>query len=208
MPKPVQDADCGLRRRAPCRGGVREAQARSGQSGSDGAPRPAGGAEMSDQENFLTRWSRRKLEPADEKVPAEPPQAADAPPAGEEAAKPAGCGARRSGAGAGIRPQQAAFARFDRRRFRHHGRSCKRACHRRSGMRRFAARGRPIRRSAITSGRTKISGKASEWTTYRGLARSIRASTSRNLSPKSLAMRNRCRAPMTPRRQKRTFLLL
>ena len=39
---------------------------------------------MSDRENFLTRWSRRKLEPADAKVPAEPP------PAGEEAAKPAG----------------------------------------------------------------------------------------------------------------------
>lgn len=45
---------------------------------------------MSDQEKFLTRWSRRKLEPVDAKVPAEPPQAADAPPAGEDAAKPAG----------------------------------------------------------------------------------------------------------------------
>jgi Protein of unknown function (DUF3306) len=41
---------------------------------------------MSDQENFLTRWSRRKLEPADEKV-VEPPPAADAPATGEEAAK-------------------------------------------------------------------------------------------------------------------------
>ena len=41
---------------------------------------------MSDQEKFFTRWSRRKLAPADEKVPAEPPQSADAPPAGEEAA--------------------------------------------------------------------------------------------------------------------------
>ena len=38
---------------------------------------------MNDRENFLTRWSRRKLEPADEKVPAEPtPAAIDAPPAG------------------------------------------------------------------------------------------------------------------------------
>ena len=45
---------------------------------------------MSDQEKFLTRWSRRKLEPADAKVPAEPPLSDDAPPAGEEAAKPAG----------------------------------------------------------------------------------------------------------------------
>ena len=44
---------------------------------------------MSDQEKFLTRWSRRKLEPADAKVPAEPPQSADAPPTGEDAAKPA-----------------------------------------------------------------------------------------------------------------------
>jgi hypothetical protein len=48
---------------------------------------------MSDQEKFLTRWSRRKLEPADEKVPAEPPQAAAAPPAGEEAANAAGAAA-------------------------------------------------------------------------------------------------------------------
>ncbi len=39
-------------------------------------------------------------------------------------------------------------------------RSCKRAFPPRSGMRRFAARGRPIRRSAITSDRTRISGKA------------------------------------------------
>jgi hypothetical protein len=45
---------------------------------------------MSDQEKFLTRWSRRKLEPADEKIPAAPPQSAAAPPAGEDAAKPAG----------------------------------------------------------------------------------------------------------------------
>jgi len=41
---------------------------------------------MSDQENFLTRWSRRKLEPADEKAPA--PQA-DAPAPEADAAKPA-----------------------------------------------------------------------------------------------------------------------
>lgn len=46
---------------------------------------------MSDQENFLTRWSRRKLEPADEKAPLDPlPAAVDVPPAGEDAAKPAG----------------------------------------------------------------------------------------------------------------------
>ena len=44
---------------------------------------------MSDQENFLARWSRRKLEPVDGKVPAEPPQAADAPPAGEDTANAA-----------------------------------------------------------------------------------------------------------------------
>ena len=44
---------------------------------------------MSDQEKFLARWSRRKLEPADEKVPAQPLQAADVPAAGEEAAKAA-----------------------------------------------------------------------------------------------------------------------
>ena len=44
---------------------------------------------MSDQENFLTRWSRRKLEPADEKVPSQPPQATDAPTVNEDAAKPA-----------------------------------------------------------------------------------------------------------------------
>ncbi len=53
---------------------------------------------MSDQEKFLTRWSRRKLEPADEKVPAEPPQAAaDAPPAGEEAARSAAVAPARPG---------------------------------------------------------------------------------------------------------------
>ena len=45
---------------------------------------------MSDQEKFLTRWSRRKLEPADEKVPAEPPQSADAPPTGDVAPQPQG----------------------------------------------------------------------------------------------------------------------
>jgi hypothetical protein len=53
---------------------------------------------MSDQENFLSRWSRRKLEPADEKVPAEPPQpAAGAPPAGEDAATAAGAATARQG---------------------------------------------------------------------------------------------------------------
>jgi hypothetical protein len=45
---------------------------------------------MSDQEKFLTRWSRRKLEPADEKVPVDPPSAAaDTTAAGEDAANPA-----------------------------------------------------------------------------------------------------------------------
>ena len=44
---------------------------------------------MSDQEKFLTRWSRRKLAPADEKVPAEPPQTDGVPAAGEDATKPA-----------------------------------------------------------------------------------------------------------------------
>ena len=45
---------------------------------------------MSDQEKFLARWSRRKLEPADEKVPVEPPQdAVAAPPTNENAPKPA-----------------------------------------------------------------------------------------------------------------------
>jgi hypothetical protein len=43
---------------------------------------------MSDQEKFLARWSRRKLEPADEKVPAQPPQGADASPPNDDAAKP------------------------------------------------------------------------------------------------------------------------
>ena len=53
---------------------------------------------MSDQEKFLTRWSRRKLEPADEKVPVEPPQAAAAaPPAGEEAATAAAAAPARQG---------------------------------------------------------------------------------------------------------------
>jgi len=42
---------------------------------------------MSEPENFLTRWSRRKLEPADEKVP--PDVAADAAVQGDAAAKPA-----------------------------------------------------------------------------------------------------------------------
>jgi hypothetical protein len=60
---------------------------------------------MSDQENFLSRWSRRKLEPADEKVPAEPPQpAAGAPPAGEDAA---------TAAGAAPAPQAEAAPEFD-----------------------------------------------------------------------------------------------
>lgn len=58
---------------------------------------------MSDQENFLTRWSRRKLEPADEKVPLDPPPAAaDAPPAGEDAAKAAGAAPARQGEAAPV----------------------------------------------------------------------------------------------------------
>ena len=53
---------------------------------------------MSDQEKFLTRWSRRKLEPADEKVPLEPPQAAaDASPTSEEAANAAAAAPARQG---------------------------------------------------------------------------------------------------------------
>lgn len=42
---------------------------------------------MSDQEKFLTRWSRRKLEPADEKAPAVPPEDAGAPAANDETKK-------------------------------------------------------------------------------------------------------------------------
>ncbi|MBI3703963.1 MAG: DUF3306 domain-containing protein [Rhizobiales bacterium] len=57
---------------------------------------------MSDQENFLTRWSRRKLEPADEKVPAQPPQTTDASPAGEEAAKAAAMASARQGEAAAL----------------------------------------------------------------------------------------------------------
>ena len=45
---------------------------------------------MSDQEKFFTRWSRRKLTPADEKVPAETPHTANVPPAGGDALKAAG----------------------------------------------------------------------------------------------------------------------
>ena len=57
---------------------------------------------MSDQEKFLSRWSRRKLEPADEKVPSEPPQAADAPAASADAAKPAAASPARQGEAAPI----------------------------------------------------------------------------------------------------------
>ena len=58
---------------------------------------------MNDQENFLTRWSRRKLEPADEKVPLEPLLAAvDAPPEGENAAKAAGAAPARQGEAAPV----------------------------------------------------------------------------------------------------------
>jgi hypothetical protein len=35
---------------------------------------------MSDQENFLSRWSRRKLDPADKQAPEKSPPAADVPP--------------------------------------------------------------------------------------------------------------------------------
>ncbi len=53
---------------------------------------------MSDQEKFLARWSRRKLKPANEKVPVEPPQdAAAVPPASEDAAKPAVAAPARQG---------------------------------------------------------------------------------------------------------------
>ena len=57
---------------------------------------------MSDQEKFLSRWSRRKLEPADEKVPSEPPQAADAPAASADAAKPAAASPARQGEAAPV----------------------------------------------------------------------------------------------------------
>lgn len=46
---------------------------------------------MSDQENFLTRWSRRKLEPAEKKPVDEVPAAADAP-AGVGPAEPTPAG--------------------------------------------------------------------------------------------------------------------
>ena len=68
MPDTGARRDCGFRRRAPCRGGVREAQARPGRSGIARAP-PAGGAKgraMTDRddssEGFLERWSRKKIE--------------------------------------------------------------------------------------------------------------------------------------------------
>ena len=42
---------------------------------------------MSDQENFISRWSRRKLDPADKQAPEKSPPAADGPPI--ESAPPA-----------------------------------------------------------------------------------------------------------------------
>src|SRR5262245_44748401 len=57
-----------VRRRAPRRTAVRETQARPRRSGGARAARTVakGPATMSDPENFLTRWSRRKREAADD----------------------------------------------------------------------------------------------------------------------------------------------
>ena len=66
-----------LRRRAPCRAAVLQAQARPRRSGGAGAPRAGGegSARMSEPENFIARWSRRKraaAERADENTPETP----------------------------------------------------------------------------------------------------------------------------------------
>src|SRR5262249_19285538 len=55
---------CGLCQRTPCRAGIREAPARPRKPGGTWAARRSGAGEtqMSDPDNFLTRWSRRKRE--------------------------------------------------------------------------------------------------------------------------------------------------
>ena len=64
MPDAIREPACSLRRRAPCRAGVRQAQARPRQSRSAGAAADdkAEGRAMTDPENFLARWSRKKRE--------------------------------------------------------------------------------------------------------------------------------------------------
>src|SRR5262245_41985391 len=55
-----------LRRRAPCRAAVPQARARPRRSGSAGATRTAAErTRMSEPENFIARWSRRKREAAE-----------------------------------------------------------------------------------------------------------------------------------------------
>ncbi len=79
---------------------------------------------MSDQENFLTRWSRRKRETADEKAPSARPAAADA----HEPAAPGGdenqtAFARAPEANTPPAPEfditKLPSLEFDRRQFRH-----------------------------------------------------------------------------------------
>ena len=164
---------------------------------------------MSDQEKFLSRWSRRKLEPADEKVPSEPPQAADAPAASADAAKPAAASPARQGEAApiaGIRPQQAALARFDRRRFRHQGLP---AIGRAIGAQACGAAARLVGRSGDPqlhwAGRIRLGFHRSQGNAGFRRPRS-RASTSRSWSPRSSAMpdrtSNRARMRQVPRRRR------
>ena len=147
---------------------------------------------MSDQENFLTRWSRRKR---------------DAPAAAQPAGRSRASRRRKARRtlnrlprarpkpnappAVGIRPDEAALARIDRRQYRHPSPSCKPACRPRSGMRRFVARGRPIRRSATSLGWRRTPGTSPIPTPCRGSASSIRASTSRSLSPRFSAKARR-----------------
>ena len=148
---------------------------------------------MSDQENFLTRWSRRKRDEPRTKTLGDKPAAQ-----GGDARKPRrrARAERRGAARAGIRPQQAALARQSIGANSDIPPSCKPACRRRSGMRRFVARGQPIRRSATSNwaGGKRLGLHAPQ---HASPATSVRTSTSRSSSPRFSARR-------TPKRRRDT----
>ena len=64
MPEPIREIGCGVRRRAPCRASVLQAQARPRRSGIAGAAARLWRSRRMSDEDFLKRWSRRKRDVA------------------------------------------------------------------------------------------------------------------------------------------------
>ena len=134
MPEAIRETRCGVRRRAPCRADVLQAQARPRRSRRRSARRAprARGRRMSEPENFLQRWSRRKREARSRaEDDAQRAERAGEPPQRRRGGQPT----QRRPKPQDAKPDEPAFdlaepavARIDHRRDRHPRCSCRRAC--------------------------------------------------------------------------------